>query len=164
MVTRLIILLALIVVLVGGCVWQEQRVSAAQQDRDAALQAKRQAEAERDSAKGSTTVVTQYVDRVQIMREVGATITREIPIYVTQKADAACAIPAGFVRLHDAAATGNPAGPPTGDPDAPAAGITLSAVAVAGTVADNYTSCHATAAQLSALQDWIDLHASERAP
>ncbi|TWQ43449.1 hypothetical protein, partial [Xanthomonas vasicola] len=109
MVTRLIVLLALIAVLVGGCVWQEQRVSAAQQDRDTALQAKRRAEAERDSAKGSTTVVTQYVDRVQIVREAGATITREIPIYVTQKADAACAIPAGFVRLHDAAATGNPA-------------------------------------------------------
>ncbi|NEL64910.1 MAG: hypothetical protein G3W72_18335, partial [Xanthomonas perforans] len=144
MVTRLIILLALIAVLVGGCVWQEQRVSAAQQDRDAALQAKRQAEAERDSARGSTTVVTQYVDRVQIVREAGATITREIPIYVTQKADAACAIPAGFVRLHDAAATGNPAGPPAGDPDAPAAGITLSAIA--GTVADNYTSCHGCSA------------------
>lgn len=132
------------------------------ENRDAALQAKRQAEAERDSAKGSTTVVTQYVDRVQIVREAGAAITREIPIYVTQKADAACAIPAGFVRLHDAAATGNPAGPPAGDPDAPAAGITLSAVAA--TVADNYTSCHAATAQLSALQDWIDLHAPEPAP
>ncbi|RNK82756.1 hypothetical protein C9390_01420, partial [Xanthomonas vasicola pv. vasculorum] len=95
-----------------------------------------------DSAKGSTTVVTQYVDRVQIVRQAGATITREIPIYVTQKADAACTIPAGFVRLHDAAATGNPAGPPTADPDAPAPGITLSGIA--GTVADNYTSCHAT--------------------
>nr|MDN0209913.1 hypothetical protein [Xanthomonas arboricola pv. corylina] len=88
--------------------------------------------------------------------------TREIPIYVTQKADAACAIPAGFVRLHDAAASGNPAGPATGDPDAPAIGITLSAVA--GTITDNYTSCHATAEQLSALQDWIDLHAPEPAP
>ncbi|MBB4728264.1 hypothetical protein [Xanthomonas arboricola] len=162
MVTRLIILLALIAVLVGGCVWQERRVSAAQADRGAALQAKRRAEAERDSAKGSTTVVTQYVDRVQIVREAGATITREIPIYVTQKADAACAIPAGFVRLHDAAATGNPAGPPAGDPDAAAAGVTLSAVA--STVADNYTSCHATAAQLSALQDWIELRAPEPAP
>ncbi|MCE4365136.1 hypothetical protein LYZ81_22905, partial [Xanthomonas hortorum] len=74
MVTRLIILLALIAVLVGGCVWQERRVSAAQTERDAALQAKRRAEAERDSAKGSTTVVTQYVDRVQIVREAGATI------------------------------------------------------------------------------------------
>ncbi|AZR21951.1 hypothetical protein NX81_005840 [Xanthomonas vasicola] len=162
MVTRLIILLALIAVLVGGCVWQEQRVSAAQQDRDTALQAKRRAEAERDSAKGSTTVVTKYVDRVQIVRQAGATITREIPIYVTQKADAACAIPAGFVRLHDAAATGNPAGPPTADPDAPAPGITLSGIA--GTVADNYTSCHATAAQLSALQDWIDLHLPAATP
>ncbi|CAE6814444.1 hypothetical protein [Xanthomonas arboricola] len=162
MVTRLIILLALIAVLVGGCVWQEQRVNTAQRERKQALDAKAAAIAERDSAKSSIKVVVEYVDRVQIVREAGATITREIPIYVTQKADAACAIPAGFVRLHDAAATGNPAGPPAGDPDAPAAGITLSGIA--GTVAANYTSCHATAAQLSALQDWIDLHAPEPAP
>ncbi|KQQ84112.1 hypothetical protein ASF73_16210 [Xanthomonas sp. Leaf131] len=162
MVTRLIILLALIAVLVGGCVWQEQRVSTAQRERKQALDAKAAAIAERDSARASTKTVVEYVDRVQIVREAGATITREIPIYVTQKADAACAIPAGFVRLHDAAATGNPAGPPTGDPDAPAAGITLSGIA--GTVADNYTSCHATAAQLSALQDWIDLHVPEPEP
>ncbi|NIJ79626.1 hypothetical protein [Xanthomonas cannabis] len=162
MVTRLIILLALIALLVGGCVWQERRISAAQADRDAALQAKHRAEAERDSAKASIRTVVEYVDRVQIVREAGATITREIPIYVTQKADAACAIPTGFVRLHDAAATGHPAGPPTGDPDAPAAGITLSGIA--GIVADNYTSCHSTAAQLSTLQDWIDLHAPEPAP
>ncbi|CAD7726708.1 hypothetical protein LMG31884_39970 [Xanthomonas hydrangeae] len=162
MVTRLIILLALIAVLVGGCVWQERRVSAAHTERKQALDAKAAAIAERDSARASTKTVVEYVDRVQIVREAGATITREIPIYVTQKADAACAIPAGFVRLHDAAATGNPAGPPTGDPDAPAAGITLSGIA--GTVADNYTSCHATAAQLSALQDWIDLHVPEPEP
>lgn len=99
---------------------------------------------------------------MQLAREAGATITREIPIYVAPKAETACAIPAGFVRLHDAAATGHPAGPPTGDPDAPAAGITLSGIA--GIVADNYPSCHANAAQLSALQDWIDLHAPEPAP
>ncbi|QDS20769.1 hypothetical protein [Xanthomonas citri] len=162
MVTRLIILLALIALLVGGCVWQERRVSAAETARDQALAEKHAAIAERDSEKNSVRVVTKFIDRVQIVRETGATITREIPIYVTQKADAACAIPAGFVRLHDAAATGHPAGPPTGDPDAPAPGITLSAIA--GTVADNYTSCHATAAQLSALQDWIDLHVPEPAP
>ncbi|MBB4726536.1 hypothetical protein [Xanthomonas arboricola] len=162
MVTRLIILLALIALLVGGCVWQERRVSTARTERKQALDAKTAAIAERDSERASTKTVVEYVDRVQIVREAGATITREIPIYVTQKADAACAIPAGFVRLHDAAATGNPAGPPAGDPDAPAAGITLSGIA--GTVADNYTSCHATAAQLSALQNWIDLHATEPAP
>ncbi|CAD7721929.1 hypothetical protein LMG31884_33770 [Xanthomonas hydrangeae] len=162
MVTRLIILLALIAVLVGGCVWQERRVSAAHTERKQALDAKAAAIAERDSARASTKTVVEYVDRVQIVREAGATITREIPIYVTQRADAACAIPAGFVRMHDAAATGDPARPPTGNPDAPAAGITLSAVA--DTVADNYTSCHATAEQLTSLQDWIDLHAPEPAP
>ncbi|MBB3923412.1 hypothetical protein [Xanthomonas arboricola] len=162
MVTRLIILLALIAVLVGGCVWQERRVRAAHTERKQALDAKAAAIAERDSARASTKTVVEYVDRVQIVREAGATITREIPIYVTQKADAACTIPAGFVRLHDAAATGHPAGPATGDPDAPAAGITLSGIAC--TVADNYTSCHATATQLSALQDWIDLHAPVPAP
>ncbi|NIK10607.1 Tfp pilus assembly protein PilX [Xanthomonas arboricola] len=162
MVTRLIILLALIALLVGGCVWQEQRVSAAEIARDQALAEKNSAIAERDSEKNSARTVTRFVDRVQVVHEVGATITREIPIYVTQNADAACAIPTGFVRLHDAAATGNPAGPATGDPDAPAEGITLSGIA--GTVADNYTSCHATAAQLSALQDWIDLHTLEPAP
>lgn len=37
MVTRLIILLALIALLVGGCVWQERRVSAAEIARDQAL-------------------------------------------------------------------------------------------------------------------------------
>ncbi|MFC3278926.1 hypothetical protein [Xanthomonas fragariae] len=158
MVTRLIILLALIAALVGGCVSQEQRVSTARTERKQALDANAAAIAERDSAKASTKVVVGYVDRVQIVREAGATITREIPIDVTQKADAACAIPAGFVRLHDAAASGNPAGPTAGDPDAPAAGITLSAVA------NNYTSCHATAAQLSALQDWIYLHLPAAAP
>ncbi|QHG87119.1 hypothetical protein ACCQ13_09055 [Xanthomonas sp. NCPPB 1638] len=162
MITRLIILLALIALLVGGCVWQERRVSTARAERKQALDDKAAAIAERDSAKASTQTVVEYVDRVQILREAGATITREIPIYVTEKANAACAIPTGFVRMHDAAATGDPAGPATGDPDAPAAGITLSAIA--GTVADNYTSCHATAAQLSALQDWIDLHAPEPTP
>ncbi|NHF66655.1 hypothetical protein FFY45_13095 [Xanthomonas hortorum] len=35
---------------------------------------------------------------------------------------------------------------------------------IAGTVADHYTSCHATAAQLSALQDWIELHLPAVAP
>lgn len=51
MVTRLIILLALIALLVGGCVWQERRVSAAETARDQALAEKHAAIAERDSEK-----------------------------------------------------------------------------------------------------------------
>lgn len=62
------------------------------------------------------------------------------------------------MRLHDAVATGNSVGLLAGDSDVSVAGITLSGIA--GTVADNYTSCHATAAQLSALQDWIELYLS----
>ena len=42
-----------------------------------------------------------------------------------------------------------------GTADAPAPGVALSAVAE--TVADNYTACHATAAQLTALQDHVRL-------
>lgn len=98
-------------------------------------------------------VVTQYVDRVRVVRERGATITREVPVYVTAKADAACPIPVGFVRVHDSAAQGLPLDHPAGNPDAPAPGLALSAVAA--TVAGNYTTCHETAQQLTALQDWV---------
>lgn len=102
-------------------------------------------------AEGTTRVVTEYVDRVQLVHERGATIVKEVPIYVTANADAACAVPAGFVQLHDTAASGSATAGPAGDPDAPAAGVTLSAVAE--TVAGNYATCHATAAQVVALQE-----------
>ena len=46
-----------------------------------------------------------------------------------------------------------PLDPAPGNPDAPAPGVALSTVA--STVTDNYTTCHTTAAQLSALQDWV---------
>lgn len=105
---------------------------------------------------GKERIVTRFVDRVQIVREVGATIIRDVPRYVSIEADRACLVPVGFVRVHDAAAAGVP---PTaegaGDPDAPAAGVALSGVAA--TVADNYTTCHAIAAQLSALQAHVRL-------
>lgn len=101
----------------------------------------------------NTRTVTEYVDRVAVVKERGATITKEVPVYVTAKADAACPIPVGFVRLHNAAAQNLPADTTAGAPDAPAEGIALSTVAA--TVADNYTTCHQTAAQLSALQGWV---------
>ena len=104
-------------------------------------------------ARMSERVITQYVDRVRVVRERGATITREVPIYVTAKADAACPVPVGFVRVHDSAAQGLPLGQPPGNPDAPAPGLALSAVAA--TVAGNSTTCHATAQQLIALQGWV---------
>ena len=106
--------------------------------------------AQLDSTEAAVVVVTKYVDRVQTVYVKGETIVKEIPRYVTAQADAACTVPVGFVRLHDAAATGDQLGESGGAADAAASGLALSAVA--GTVASNYTECRANAEQLSALQ------------
>lgn len=98
-------------------------------------------------------VVTQYVDRVKVVEKVGQTIVKEIPVYVTAEADRACTVPAGFVRVHDAAAAGVPPPEPAGPADAAPAGIALSAVT--GTVAENYTSCRATRERLISLQEYL---------
>jgi len=96
-------------------------------------------------------VVTEYVDRIQVVREKGDTIIKKVPVYVPVQADATCTVHRGFVRLHDAAAAGQPE--PARAADATAAGIALSAVA--GTVAANYQTCHENAEQLRALQAWV---------
>lgn len=103
-------------------------------------------------AEATVRVVTQYVDRVRVVREKGETIIKEVPVYVPVQADAACSINRGFVRLHDAAAAGE-LPEPARDADAASAGIALSAVAV--TVAANYQTCHENAEQLRVLQTWI---------
>lgn len=105
--------------------------------------------AERDAARSDVKVVTQYVDRVQVVREKGDTIIKEVPVYVDREADRACVVPVGFVRVHDGAAANVPVGDP-GSADAAPSGIALSAVAA--TVAGNYTTCHENAEQLIALQ------------
>ncbi len=103
-------------------------------------------------AQAAVKVVTEYVDRVRVVREKGETIIKEVPVYVPVEADAACSVNRGFVRVHDAAAQGT-VPEPAGDADAGASGVALSAVAE--TVAGNYQSCHENAEQLRALQSWI---------
>ena len=103
-------------------------------------------------AQATVKVVTEYVDRVRVIREKGDTIFKDVPVYVPVQADAACAINRGFVRLHDAAAAGE-LPEPARDADAAPAGIALSAAA--GTVAANYQTCHENAEQLRALQVWV---------
>jgi hypothetical protein len=120
---------------------------------DAAVQQQSLQTAARERhAQATVKVVTQYVDRVRVVREKGDTIIKEVPVYVPVQADAACTINRGFVRLHDAAAAGE-LPEPARDADAAAAGIALSAVA--GTVAANYQTCHENAEQLRALQEWV---------
>ena len=124
----------------------------AQWDAATATQQQAQAQVQIRQAEATVQVVTQYVDRIQIVREKGDTLIQEIPVYVPVQADAACTVHRGFVSLHDAAAAGE-LPEPTRDPDEPAEGLALSAVAA--TVVTNYQTCHENAEQLKALQDWI---------
>ena len=158
---RLLALTALGVALIGfGWIKGASHVQARW---DAAIQqqALQTASIRERHAQARVKVVTQYVDRVRVVREKGETIIKEVPVYVPVQADAACSINRGFVRLHDAAAAGE-LPEPARDADAAAAGIALSAVA--GTVADNYQTCHENAEQLRALQAWIsEVRAEEQA-
>jgi hypothetical protein len=121
-------------------------------DTAKATQQRAVAEVQARQSEATVRVVTKYVDRVQVVRERGDTILKEVPIYVPVQADAACTVHRGFVSLHDAAAAGElPTAP--GGADAPAEGLALSAVAA--TVVTNYQTCHENAEQLKALQDWI---------
>lgn len=64
-------------------------------------------------------VVTEYVDRVEVIERQGKTIIQRVPVYVTPDDDSRCAVPAGFVRLHNAAARSEDIGAGPGAPDAP---------------------------------------------
>lgn len=145
------LLLALLVL--AGVLYLKQQSRRAEARARHAEQAAARMQAELAQARLGERVVIRYVDRVGSVRAHAATLQREIPRHVTTTADAACPVPVGFVRLHDAAAQGMPIDPAAGNPDAPAPGIALSGVAA--TVAGNYATCHETAAQLTALQDWV---------
>ena len=149
---RLLVLTALGIALFGfGWLKGASHVQA-QWDAATAVQQQAQAQLQIQQAEATVQVVTQYVDRIQIVREKADTLIQEVPVYVPVQADAACTVHRGFVSLHDAAAAGElPTAP--GDPDAPAEGLALSAVAA--TVVTNYQTCHENAEQLKALQDWI---------
>ncbi len=149
---RLVALAALGLVLVGfGWVKGASHVQA-QWDAAVHQQTLQGAAIRERQAQATVKVVTEYVDRVRVVREKGDTIIKEVPVYVSVQADAACTINRGFVRLHDAAAAGE-LPEPVGDADAAAADIALSTVA--GTVAANYRTCHENAEQLIALQAWV---------
>jgi hypothetical protein len=95
-------------------------------------------------------VVTQYVDRVRIVREQADAVIREVPVYVPAQCDPDGRLPAGWRVLHDAAASGGAA-----DPAAIADAQPVAPDAAAATVARNYGTCRETAEQLTALQQWV---------
>lgn len=116
---------------------------------DAAVERGKAELAKRKEKQGAVTVrvETKYVNRVKVIREKGQTIVRQVPVYVPA---GSCDLPGGFRVLHDAAAA-NTVPDPAGIPDAAA----VPAADAAATVADNYLTCHETAARLTALQGWV---------
>lgn len=115
-------------------------------------------ERERDQADVTSEVEARATETQVQIRTVTQTIIKEVPIYVPAEADARFALPAGLVRVHDAAATGQPLSEPSGEPDDAARNLEASDIApswLAATIAENYGTCHADQARLGDLQDWV---------
>jgi uncharacterized coiled-coil protein SlyX len=131
--------------------WFARSYTVAQYEKEIAEQNQKVAELEAENERKSAKVVTKFVERVKTIEVEGATIVKEIPVYVTKDSDAKCTIPTGFVRLHDRAANGDPGA--TGSAHDAPSGVDLSTVAQ--TVTGNYLTCRKTAEQLTALQEWV---------
>lgn len=82
------------------------------------------------------------------------TLVEKVPVYVTAEADRDCPVPVGFVRLHNAAASGGPASLPVtpGGPVDTDSGVPLSAVAA--TVVANYGTAFGWRNEAVAWRDW----------
>jgi hypothetical protein len=144
---------ALIGALVAYVLITGHRIANAEARATTAESGERAARDDLTNRKVSERIVTQYVDRVQFVHERGATLIQKVPVYVTAQADAACTLSRGFVRLHDAAATSATLPDRRGAADAQPSGVALSAAS--GVIVGNYTTCHATTEQLTALQSWV---------
>lgn len=147
------ILAALLLAALAVIVWQRHqttdmssRLASAQADTIAAL-------FDASAARLDMKIVTQYVDRVRVIHDTTQTLQRKIPTYVTPTTDRAYPLPIGFVRVHDAAATGGLPGPPR-DTDATASDVTASQAATV--IASNYGTCLEIREQLNAVLDRLE--------
>jgi len=110
------------------------------------------AKKEAASAESSVKVVTKYINKIEIVKEKGDAIVKEIPKFVTATADGQCVIPNGFVLLHDSASR-NEVPDSTRSVDEGASSVKLSGVAT--TVSENYNLYHQVSQQLKSLQEWV---------
>lgn len=104
--------------------------------------------AEAKAEKARATVITEYKERVKVIRE---QIPGEIQLVEVIKRDSTCLAPPSFRVLHDSAASGNPA--PKDSTGTDAAPVPVEDIAA--TVADNYRTARENAARLSALQSYL---------
>lgn len=110
--------------------------------------------AKKDAASSDATVkvVTKYITNVEVVKEKGESIVKEIPKLITATADGQCVIPNGFVLLHDSASR-NEVPDSSGVTNDAASGVKLSGVAE--TITENYTTYYKVAEQLKSLQEWV---------
>lgn len=102
----------------------------------------------------ATDVGRQVEEAKTEIQYVSRTIIQKVPEYVTSDADARCVVPLGFVRLHDASATGNPPAPAApGEPNDADSGLALSQVVPV--IADNYAYTRTLEAQVIGWQTWF---------
>lgn len=104
-------------------------------------------------AQAKVVIETQikYVDRFKTIYTQGETIEKQIPIYITSADNAGCTVNAGFVRIHDAAWTGESAGP-AASTDREPAGVSLAEVAEANN--DNAIICRIWREQALGLREF----------
>lgn len=113
----------------------------------------RNQELEAKSSEVTVQVLTKYVNRVNVVKEKGEEIVREVPIYITKESDAKCVIPIGFVRVHDAATRGEKVPDSTGPANERPTDIKLSEATE--TITGNYGTCNQVREQLKSLQEWV---------
>jgi hypothetical protein len=104
------------------------------------------------AAETTVQVVTKYVKKIETIKEKGDVIIKEIPTYITKVDDSKCAVPNGFVMLHDSASR-NEVPDTSRVVDDGASKVKISGVT--GTVVENYTTYYQVSEQLKALQQWV---------
>jgi hypothetical protein len=110
------------------------------------------AKKETASAESSVKVVTKYITKVEVVKEKGDLIAKQIPNLISATADGQCVIPNGFVLLHDSASR-NEVPDASGSTNEGTSEVKLSGVGK--TITENYTTYHQVAEQLRSLQEWV---------
>lgn len=106
------------------------------------------------SSKATTKIVTKTIDRVVEVKVKGDTIVQKVPVYVTEKADAACVVPLGAVSVLNAAALNVLLpGSPGAIQKAPS-GVALSTVT--GTAAEWAGRYWQLAAEYDGFMEWVE--------
>lgn len=106
------------------------------------------------SAAVTTKIVTQYVPQIQVVHEKGATIIKQVKVYVPTSDDNMYHLPIGFVRLHDAAATGVPLPESASSVLAHPSPIAISTAA--SVITSNYQLCRTEREKYNALWQWAE--------